>query len=51
MDNKRRAKLCIGCKFLHIGVNVDHNHCNKSKNYWMHKRANGLVEGDCIYKL
>ena len=40
---------CKGCKYLHIGINVDHNHCNKSNVVWMQKRANGMYKGGCIY--
>jgi len=29
MKNWWRARLCRGCKFLHVGREVDHNHCDR----------------------
>jgi len=49
--NKQNAKLCLGCIYLHIGQNVDHNHCDKVRDmHWMDNRANGLNKYDCHYK-
>ena len=31
--NKDRGKYCKGCAWLHVGVNVDHNHCNYTKEH------------------
>jgi len=47
----RETELCKGCIFLHIGINVDHNHCDKTQENWnwMEKRANGRWEGRCHY--
>ena len=28
MKNYWRARLCHGCKYLHVGRNVGHNHCD-----------------------
>lgn len=28
MDNKEKGKYCKGCAWRHIGIKVDHNHCN-----------------------
>ena len=28
MRNYWRARLCHGCKYLHVGKNVSHNHCD-----------------------
>ncbi len=41
--NYKRAKLCRGCKFLHIGRRVDHNHCDCrfGDNHWQDRRVNG----------
>ena len=42
-ENTECAKLCIGCKWLHIGENVDHNHCDRKVGQgFMHdERVNG----------
>lgn len=39
--NKDNAKYCKGCAWLHIGVKVDHNHCDYDENDKQYKRANG----------
>ena len=42
MQNWWRAKECRGCKFLHIGESVNHNHCdNPQKGREEEKRVNG----------
>lgn len=46
MTNEEAGGLCKGCIYLHIGVHVDHNHCDKSRYGdsdwdWYEKRANG----------
>jgi len=53
ISNEKIAELCIGCVFLDIGINVDHNHCNKTRESWnwMEQRVNGRWKGRCHYKL
>ena len=43
MRNYRVARLCHGCKYLHVGRKVDHNHCDCKfgDTHWQDKRANG----------
>jgi len=48
--NEKKARLCLGCIYLHIGTEVDHNHCDKEKWCRGEKRANGLLESNCPYK-
>lgn len=48
--NKIKAKYCIGCIFLHIGIDVDHNHCNSSGSNWFDARTNGLCRNKCYKK-
>ncbi|GAH64820.1 unnamed protein product [marine sediment metagenome] len=47
--NKRKAKHCIGCCYLHIGQNVDHNHCDI---HYSDARTNGHADKDieCPHK-
>lgn len=51
LTNEEKAKACVGCVSLHIGVNVDHNHCDKTREdwNWMQQRVNGRWEGRCHY--
>ncbi len=35
MRNWWAARLCHGCEYLHVGIGVDHNHCD-SKFYPSH---------------
>ncbi len=43
MRNYWAARLCHGCKYLHVGRKVDHNHCDCKfgDTHWQDKRANG----------
>jgi len=41
MRNYWKAKLCHGCIYLHIGKNVDHNHCDASGDAWENHRVSG----------
>ena len=43
MKNLNKAKQCHGCKYLHIGQNVDHNHCDckYGDGHWQDDRVNG----------
>lgn len=44
MRNWWMARLCHGCKFLHVGESVDHNHCDckfGGDPHWQDKRVNG----------
>lgn len=45
-ENKEKAKYCIGCAWLHIGMNVCHNHCDYSNEDWdeLQKRVNSRFE-------
>ena len=48
MKNWWRARLCRGCKFLHIGHHVDHNHCDSNPaNGWRQDRVNGYDRFNC----
>ena len=49
MRNLNTARQCWGCKFLHIGREVDHNHCDRrGASSWMEKRVNNLVtDNEC----
>jgi hypothetical protein len=51
-NNEKRAKKsgCFGCVYLHIGQEVDHNHCDFSRDYWYQKRANGLLKEECMHQ-
>ena len=51
LTNEEKAELCTGCIFLHIGKNVDHNHCEKTREAWnwMEQRVNGRWKGKCYY--
>lgn len=42
-NNRKRAKYCKGCAWLHIGEKVDHNHCNYTDNDQdkLSRRSNG----------
>ena len=44
-ENSDHFKLnpCSTCKYLHIGQNVAHNHCDFSRyeSDWHHARSNG----------
>ncbi len=40
-SNDEKAKACHGCKWLHIGYSVDHNHCDNSYCRFGDERANG----------
>ncbi len=56
IKNKERAKYCIGCAWLHIGEDVDHNHCDYTSVDELHNRVNGLFDytshdGGKTYKL
>ncbi len=42
-SNDEKAKACHGCRWLHIGYSVDHNHCDNSYFSCGDKRANGHV--------
>ena len=50
--NKQSAELCLSCIYLHIGQDVDHNHCDKVRgcDHWMDRRTNGSNTYDCRYK-
>lgn len=43
MRNFHKAKQCRGCKWLHIGRGVDHNHCDSrgGDSHWQDHRVNG----------
>ena len=43
MRNLNKASQCWGCKYLHIGQNVDHNHCDcrYGDGRWQDHRVNG----------
>jgi len=45
-ENEKKAKYCLGCAWLHIGIEVDHNHCDYTNQTWdeLGKRANGHIE-------
>jgi len=50
INNYKKGELCNGCKHLHIGINVDHNHCDHSnKSHWMEERVNGRQKESCIH--
>ena len=41
-SNEEMAKHCLDCTFLHIGIEVSHNHCDKSgASRDMESRTNG----------
>ena len=49
--NKINAKYCLGCINLHIGTEVDHNHCDRfATSLWYERRANGHHKSRCAYK-
>lgn len=54
MENLNKAKQCHGCTFLHIGQDVDHNHCDcrHGDSHWQDHRVNGHYNhpGDIYYK-
>lgn len=42
MRNWWAARLCCGCIYVHIGKDVDHNHCDiRRATRWMDERVNG----------
>ena len=43
MNNLNTARQCWGCRFLHIGRDVSHNHCDcrYGDSYWQDHRVNG----------
>jgi hypothetical protein len=47
--NTKAATYCKGCVWLHIGINVDHNHCdyntNETGGEWndYERRVNGIL--------
>ncbi len=48
----KNQKQCVGCKWLHAGIKVDHNHCDLPTEYghrYIHEeRANGKTDsGTC----
>ena len=45
--NEKAARFCKGCAWVHIGINVDHNHCDYTRENWdeLEKRANGHFSG------
>ena len=43
MKNWWKARACHGCKGLHIGRKVDHNHCNFNASKGT-DRVNGLID-------
>lgn len=59
-NNKQRAnKQCRKCNWLHLGINVDHNHCDVnggSKTSYTNpdpydSRANGRNDSKCYKKV
>lgn len=45
-----KARLCRQCKFVHIGENVDHNHCDlRPETPWRKQRVNGQNRCSCHY--
>jgi len=54
MENLNLARQCWKCKFLHIGRDVNHNHCDhpNGERDWSSKRVNGWYNhfGSIYYK-
>lgn len=48
--NKIKAKYCLNCIYLHIGIEVDHNHCDGFNDSWYDSRANGHHRDKYIHK-
>ena len=51
MKNWWKARWCRGCKGLHIGRKVDHNHCDFLKSDDAHARVNGRFNHKCRSKI
>ena len=49
MKNWWKARLCHGCGFLHVGREVDHNHCEIGGPY-QELRVAGRVSRSCCHK-
>ncbi|HDY67488.1 MAG TPA: hypothetical protein ENH85_06840 [Candidatus Scalindua sp.] len=43
-ENTKKAKYCKGCKWLYVGINVSHNHCDYFEGPEQEKRVNGHIE-------
>ena len=45
-SNREAGKYCKGCAWIHVGINVGHNHCDYNDNEeWneLEKRVNGRI--------
>ncbi|GAG30548.1 unnamed protein product [marine sediment metagenome] len=48
MKNWWKARLCHGCKSLHVGRKVDHNHCDLAPSDDLKQdRVNGREQHKC----
>jgi len=45
--NRSKARYCLSCIYVHIGIEVDHNHCSGSSSLWYEERVNGHHRDKC----